>query len=102
MVELDFREPGECLISFLGLVPELAGRGHGRWLFAETLRAAPGRRASRGSRSTPARSTIRPPCPLICAPASPPMAAPSKASPIPRLAGLLPRDSAPQIPLIEP
>ena len=40
MIELDFREPGECLIRFLGLVPELAGSGHGRWLFAQTLALA--------------------------------------------------------------
>ncbi|HZH05789.1 MAG TPA: GNAT family N-acetyltransferase [Lautropia sp.] len=40
MIELDFQEPGECLIRFLGLVPELAGRGHGRWLFAQTLALA--------------------------------------------------------------
>src|SRR5215217_3907140 len=32
MIELDFRSDGECLIRFLGLVPELAGRGHGKWL----------------------------------------------------------------------
>src|SRR5689334_16385116 len=34
MIELDFRTAGLCRILFLGLVPELAGRGHGRWLFA--------------------------------------------------------------------
>ena len=39
-IELDFRMPGLTTIRFLGLVPELAGRGHGRWLFAETLRLA--------------------------------------------------------------
>ena len=41
---------GECLIRFLGLVPELAGQGHGRWLFAQTLALAwrPGVRAGRG------------------------------------------------------
>src|SRR3712207_714137 len=26
MIELDFRDPGQCLIRFLGLVPELAGK----------------------------------------------------------------------------
>ena len=31
---------GECELAFLGLVPELAGQGHGRWLFAEALRLA--------------------------------------------------------------
>ena len=40
MVELDFREAGECELAFIGLVPELAGRGHGRWLLAEALRLA--------------------------------------------------------------
>lgn len=40
IIELDFREPGECLIRFLGLVPELAGQGFGRWLFAQTLALA--------------------------------------------------------------
>lgn len=40
LVELDFRTEGECLIRFLGLVPELAGRGHGGWLFARTLELA--------------------------------------------------------------
>ena len=40
MVELDFREAGECELAFLGLVPELAGKGHGRWLLAEALALA--------------------------------------------------------------
>lgn len=37
MLELDFRQPGACEIAYFGLVPELAGQGHGRWLMAETL-----------------------------------------------------------------
>ena len=40
MLELDFREAGQCEIAFIGLVPELAGQGHGRWLLAEALRLA--------------------------------------------------------------
>lgn len=40
MVELDFRVAGECELAFIGLVPELAGRGHGRWLLAEAVRLA--------------------------------------------------------------
>ena len=35
MVELDFREPHECELSFIGLVTELTGKGHGRWLLAK-------------------------------------------------------------------
>ena len=37
MLELDFRVPRECEISYFGLIPELAGQGHGRWLMAEAL-----------------------------------------------------------------
>ena len=37
LLELDFRVAGECEIAFFGLVPQLAGQGHGRWLMAQTL-----------------------------------------------------------------
>jgi GNAT superfamily N-acetyltransferase len=40
MLELDFREPHECELAFVGLVPELSGRGHGRWLLAESVHRA--------------------------------------------------------------
>src|SRR6476620_12077481 len=40
MLELDFREPGECELAFIGLVPELSGKGHGRWLLAEAVKRA--------------------------------------------------------------
>ena len=40
MIELDFRVAGECELAFIGLVPELTGQGHGRWLLAEALRLA--------------------------------------------------------------
>jgi GNAT superfamily N-acetyltransferase len=39
ILELDFREPGQCEIAFFGLVPELAGKGHGKWLMAMALQA---------------------------------------------------------------
>lgn len=40
MLELDFRVEGECELAFIGLVPELAGKGHGRWLLAEAIERA--------------------------------------------------------------
>ena len=40
MLELDLRHPGACELSYLGLVPELAGQGHGRWLMAAALARA--------------------------------------------------------------
>lgn len=37
MIELDHRRPGECELSYFALVPELVGRGLGRWLMAQAL-----------------------------------------------------------------
>jgi GNAT superfamily N-acetyltransferase len=98
MVELDFRQPGECLIRFLGLVPELSGKGHGKWLFAQTLALAWRKGVERVHVNT---------CSL-----DHPAALPSymkagfrayrrafESFPDPRLNGLLPRDVAPQLPL---
>ena len=100
MLELDFRTPGECLIRFLGLAPELAGQGHGRWLFAQALALA--------WRPDVARVRVHT-CSL-----DHPAALPAylragfravrrafESFPDPRLSGLLPRDAAPQIPLLD-
>ena len=40
ILELDFREPGQCELAFVGLVPELSGQGHGRWLLDRAVRLA--------------------------------------------------------------
>ena len=40
MLELDLREAHECELAFIGLIPELSGKGHGRWLLAEAVRRA--------------------------------------------------------------
>ena len=40
MLELDFRQAGACELSYVALVPELAGKGLGRWLMAEALMRA--------------------------------------------------------------
>lgn len=37
MLELDFRATGQCEIAYFALVPELAGKGLGRWLMAEAF-----------------------------------------------------------------
>jgi GNAT superfamily N-acetyltransferase len=37
LLELDFRSEGVCSIAFLGLVPQLIGKGFGRWLMAQTM-----------------------------------------------------------------
>ena len=99
MVELDFKTEGLCRILFLGLVPELAGHGHGRWLFARTMDLAWAPGVEQVNVHT---------CSL-----DHPAALPSylragfvacgrafESFPDPRLTGLLPRDVAPQLPLV--
>lgn len=100
MIELDFRTAGECKIAYVGLVPELTGKGHGRWLLQETLRLAwrDGTALVKVNTCTldhPAalNSYLRAGFTLA-----------SRAIGTffdPRLRGLLPRDAAPQIPIIE-
>jgi len=103
MLELDFRVPGECEIAFIGLVPELAGEGRGRWLLAEALRLA--------WRQDGARDGVRRVHVHTCTldhPAA--LRAYERAGftatkraierfPDPRLRGILPADCAPQVPL---
>jgi GNAT superfamily N-acetyltransferase len=99
MLELDFRQPNQCELSYVALVPELAGQGHGRWLMAQALQRAwrPGiervwlhtctldhPRALgfyRASGFTPILRTI-------------------ETFPDPRTTGVLPPDAAPQVPLL--
>jgi GNAT superfamily N-acetyltransferase len=40
LLELDFRQPGECELSLFGLVPELIGKGAGRWLMNRAIALA--------------------------------------------------------------
>ena len=98
MVELDFRTSGQCLIRFLGLVPELAGKGHGAWLLARTLALAWRPGVERVSVNT---CTLDHPAALK-AYLNAGFTAVKRAVesfPDPRLAGLLPADCAPQVPL---
>jgi GNAT superfamily N-acetyltransferase len=99
MLEHDFREHGECELAFVGLVPELSGLGHGRWLLAEAV--------SRAWREGVERVHVHT-CSLDH-PAA--LAAYRRAGfipfkrgierfPDPRLVGILPKTSAPQVPLL--
>jgi GNAT superfamily N-acetyltransferase len=99
MVELDFREPGQCELAFVGLVPELSGKGHGRWLLAETVRRA-------------WRDGVRRVHVHTCSLDHPaalgayrragfiPYKRAIERFPDPRLLGILPSDCAPQVPLL--
>ncbi|NUT00830.1 MAG: GNAT family N-acetyltransferase [Sphingomonas sp.] len=99
MLELDFRKPGECELSFVGLIPELSGRGHGRWLLAEAVN-----RAWRGGvqRVHVHTCTLDHPAALSAYQriGFRPCRRAIERFPDPRLLGILPRDCAPQVPLL--
>lgn len=101
MLELDFRVAATCELSFVGLVPELNGQGHGRWLMAHALM-----RAWRGdvTRVWVHTCTLDSPHALGFYRASGfvPFARAIESFADPRVTGHLPRDAAPHIPLIDP
>ncbi|HEX8579039.1 MAG TPA: GNAT family protein [Allosphingosinicella sp.] len=99
MLELDFRTDGECLIRFLGLVPELAGKGHGAWLFAQTMVLAwqPGvARVHVNTCSLDHPAAL----PAYLKAGFTPYKRAFETFPDPRLARVLPAGAAPQIPVL--
>lgn len=99
MLELDFRHADACELSYFGLVPELAGRGHGRWLMAEAL----GRAWRPGiTRVWVHTCTLDHPSALnfYRAQGFTPVKRTIETFADPRVAGLLPEDVAPQVPLL--
>lgn len=100
ILELDFREAGHCEIAFFGLVPELAGKGHGRWLMAMALQAG---WAEQGVRrmwvhtcSLDAPGALN----FYIRSGFTPYQRQVETFPDPRLSGLIPREAAPHIPVI--
>lgn len=100
LLELDFRDDGHCRIAFLGLIPPLIGQGFGKWLLAQAKTLGWRKSVSQMSVTT---------CTLDHANA---LAAYRKAGFVPvrrtmeifddpRLFGILARDAAPQVPLLE-
>lgn len=101
MLELDFRKAGECELAFFGLVPELTGKGLGGWLMGHAL--------ALGWRKGVERMWVH-----TCTLDHPgalgfyrrhgfmPFARAIETFADPRLIGILPRDAAPQTPLIDP
>jgi GNAT superfamily N-acetyltransferase len=99
MLELDFRESGQCELAFVGLVPELAGKGHGRWLLAEAVRLAWAADVKRVHVHT---CSLDHPAALSAYRRAgfTPYKRAIERFPDPRLAGVLPADCAPQVPLL--
>ena len=101
ILELDFREAGQCELAFFGLIPPLNGKGHGRWLMAMALQAAWARKGVErlwvhtctldgpGALSFYIKSGFKPYQRQL------------ETFPDPRLTGHLPREAAPQIPIID-
>ncbi|WP_230481884.1 GNAT family N-acetyltransferase [Sphingomonas sp. Leaf21] len=101
LLELDHRRPGECEIAYFGLIPELAGRGHGRWLMAQALMRAWTASVERVWVHT---CTLDHPSALNFYRRQGFVAIGRAVETFadPRLLGLLPEGAAPQIPLIRP
>jgi GNAT superfamily N-acetyltransferase len=99
MLELDFREAKECELAFVGLVPDLTGQGHGNWLLSEALRLAWRKDVERVHVHT---CTLDHPAALSAyrRVGFTPYRRAIERFPDPRILGVLPKDSAPQIPLI--
>ena len=99
LVELDFRTGGECEIAFLGLVPDAVGSGLGNALVAEAIRRAFARPIGRlwlhtctldhpGALRFYQRAGLRPYLRAL------------EIADDPRLTGKLPRDAAPDVPIL--
>jgi GNAT superfamily N-acetyltransferase len=99
MLELDFREAGECELAFVGLIPELSGLGHGKWLLEEAVRRAWREGVSRVHVHT---CTLDHPAALAAYRRAgfTPFKRAVERFPDPRLLGILPRECAPQAPLL--
>ena len=99
MLELDYRVAGACELSYVGLIPELAGQGHGRWLMANALALAWRRDVQRVWVHT---CTLDHPSALGFYRHSgfTAIARTIETFADPRLTGALPADAAPQIPLL--
>lgn len=99
MVELDFREPHECELAFIGLLPELSGKGHGKWLLAEAVKLAWREGVDRVHVHT---CSLDHPAALSAyrRVGFTPYKRAVERFPDPRLLGFLPKDCAPQVPLL--
>ncbi len=100
LLELDFRNPEQCEIGFFGMIPDMNGKGYGRWLMTEALSHAWRPDISRVWLHTCTEDS----------PSAMPFYLKSgftaykreiEINPDPRLSGHLPMDAGPHIPIIE-
>ena len=100
LLELDFREAASCEIAFFGLIPALTGQGFGGWLMGQALSLAWRAGVERVWVHT---CTLDDPRALgfYVAQGFVPTAREIELLPDPRLTGVIPRDCAPHVPLID-
>lgn len=100
LLELDFRVPGQCELAFLGLTPNLVGRGLGQWLMSQALQMAwsmPGMtRVHVHTCTLDHPSALR----FYLRAGFTAVGRAIEVAPDPRVLGLLPVDAAPDVPLI--
>ncbi len=99
LIELDLREPGECELAFVGLIAELTGKGHGKWLLSQAVRQSWREGITRVHVHTcsldhPAALSAYRRAGFVAFKRA------IERFPDPRLLGILPRQCAPQIPII--
>ncbi len=101
LLELDFRDPGECELAFFGLGSALFGQGAGRWLMNRAIERAWARPIRRLWVHT---CTHDHPAALAFYLRSgfSAYARRIEVADDPRLTGLAPRSAAPHVPIIEP
>lgn len=101
LLELDFRVPGACELAFFGVTPALVGTGAGRWLMNRAIALAWARPIERFWVHT---CTLDAPAalPFYMRSGFLPVERKVEIYPDPRLAGALPRDAAPSVPVIAP
>lgn len=101
LLELDFSRDGECYLAFFGLNRGLAGQGVGFWLMGEALKlawSAPIRRVSVHTCTLDSPAAL----PFYLRNGFRAVRREVEIVPDPRLRGVLPTESAPQVPLIRP
>ncbi len=100
LLELDFRKAGECEVAFFGLIPPLTGQGFGGWLMAQALALAWRAGVERVWVHT---CTLDDPRALgfYIAQGFVPTAREIEVLDDPRLTGLIPRNAAPHVPVID-
>jgi len=99
LLELDFRSLPDCELAFFGLIPELTGKGLGRWLMAQAKALAWRREVTRFwvhscTLDSPAALGFYRKAGFV------PYRREVETFPDPRLAGLLPLDAAPHVPVL--